>query len=344
MLQVVNPTPLPAVLSVFANPAGVECAYAAVKASFDVSSGEPRLAARQANFLATDVYWGDPATSSLRAAADLTLVKPGTDILLIGRAIAPAGAVSAMDVRLQVGPVSRSLRVFGDRRWVRQEQGWAISSPQPFERMPLRWELAFGGCGAQTDGTPPEYDARNPIGRGFIGSREEDFSDRPLPNIEDPGQLIATPADRPAPAGWAPIPPHWQPRQGWGGTYDASWQSQRAPYLPHDFDPRFFNVAPPGLVAPGHLEGGEAVCVEGCTASAPLRFELPRLDIGLTWDFDGRRIPAQARLDTVLIEPDQARLQMVWRAELAVDKRLTRLRQVAVNVRAAASQAAVIGR
>ena len=166
---------------------------------------------------------------------------------------------------------------------------------------------------------------------GLVGADEGDIAGRPLPNIEDPEQLIARPADRPAPAGLAPIPPAWQPRRGWAGTYDAAWQARRAPYLPLDFDPRFFNVAPPGLVAPGYLAGGEEVEVTGCTAGAALCFRLPRPAIGLEWDFDGCAIAAAPRLDTVLIEPDQGRLQMVWRAELAVDKRLTRLRQVAVR-------------
>lgn len=333
MLQVVNPTPLPAALAVFADPDGVECAYVAVKASFELSSGAPRLAERQANFLAADVYWGDPQQTSLRAAADLTLAKPGTDVLLLGRAVAPAGPVRSMDVSIRVGPVERRLRVFGDRRWLRTEQGWAISAPEPFERMPLRWELAFGGSAPAAAGELPEYEPRNPVGRGFVGSAEADIAGRPLPNIEDPAALIASPTDRPAPAGCAPIPPRWPPRLGWAGTYDDAWQAQRAPYLPHDFDARFFNVAPPGLVAPQHLVGGEAVDIAGCTAGAPLRFTLPRLAIELQWDFDGRLIPARPLLDTVLIEPDQGRLQMVWRARLAVDKKLPRLRQVTVAAR-----------
>jgi hypothetical protein len=230
---------------VLADPAGVECAYAAVKASFDLSSGVPRLAVRQAGFLAGDVHWGDPAATSLHAAADLTHLKPATDVLLLGRAVAAGGPVEAMDVSLRVGPVSRRLRVFGNRRWMREGDEWVISRPEPFARMPLcgSWPLAGMPAGA---GGVPEVEARNPVGRGLVGADEGDIAGRPLPNIEDPEQLIARPADRPAPAGLAPIPPAWQPRRGWAGTYDAAWQARRAPYLPLDFDPRFFNVAPPG--------------------------------------------------------------------------------------------------
>ncbi len=344
MLQVINSTPLPAALTVFSDPDGVECAYAAVKASFDISTGVPQLAGQQANFLAGDVYWGDPAQSSLRAAADLTQDKPGTDILLLGRAVAASGPVRSMDLHLRVGPVRRSLRVFGDRHWLRAGSDWTISDPVAFERMPLRWELAFGGQSQSSEGQPAEYEARNPVGRGFIGSHETDFANRPLPNIEDPAALISSPTDRPLPAGWGPIAPHWAPRVGWSGTYDDAWQRGRAPFLPRDFDRRFFNVAPPGLVTPESLSGGEPVELIGCTAGAPLRFTLPRVDIALQWDFDGRLIPARPQIDTVLIEPDQGRLQLVWRARLVVDKRLARLRQVAVNARVAKESADDAGR
>jgi len=330
MLQVVNRTPLAATLSVFPNPAGVECAYAAVKATFDLSSGTPQLAPKQTQFLATDVYWGDPITTSLRAAADLTLLKPTTDIMVLGRAVAPR-PLPMMDVTLRVGAIAKTLRLFGNRRWVRRGKEWAISEPQPFERMPLRWEHAFGGIGKIVEGKAPEHEPRNPVGVGFIASYEDDFEGRALPNIEDPAQLIGAPRDRPAPVGWAPVAPAWMPRRAYAGTYDEAWQRTRAPFLPKDFDPLFFNAAPTGLVAPEYLVGGEQVQLDGCTGGGALRFVLPAPRVELQWDFDGREIDAEPKLDTVLIEPDQARLQMVWRADLAVDKRLTRLRHVRVQ-------------
>jgi hypothetical protein len=58
-------------------------------------------------------------------------------------------------------------------------------------------------------------------------------------------------------AGFGFISPHWQPRAGLAGTYDASWQASRAPLLPVDFDRRHLNAVSPGLVAPGYLRGGE---------------------------------------------------------------------------------------
>jgi len=331
MLQVVNQTPLTAALTVFPNPQGIECAYANVKASFDFSSGEPVLSAQQAAFLATDVYWGDPAQSSLRAAADLTLLKPATDVLLLGRAISQRGAVHSMSVGVKVGPLQRQLRILGNRRWIAHgKRDYAISDPELFERVPLRWELAYGGIGAMVDGRVVESEARNPHGRGFIASYEEDVDGRPLPNIEDPAMLIASPQDRPPPAGVAPVAPAWRTRSQHAGTYDEAWQSGRAPHLPLDFDPRFFNAAAPGMVASGYLQGGEDISIIGCTAGAPLQFKLPRLDLQLEWLFDGKAIAARPVLDTVSFETDLGRLQMVWRAELRVDKRLLKLRELRV--------------
>ncbi|MCK6392947.1 DUF2169 domain-containing protein [Zoogloea sp.] len=331
MLQVVNTTPYPATLAVFPSPSGVECAYAAVKISYDLSTGVPQLAASQAMFLASDVYWGDPASTSLRAAADLTLLKPSTDVLLLGRAVAPAGPVPSMEVALRVGTLSRRLRIFGERTWQREGEGWRPSAPQPFERLPLRWELAFGGTSRAHPEHPPECEQRNPVGRGFVASWDTDPAGLPLPCIEDPDALLRHPHERPEPAGMAPVAAGWLGRARHAGTYDAAWQKTRAPYLPLDFDPRFFQVAPPGLVAPVRLTGGEDVELEGVTGGGRVGFALPRPDLQMAFDFAGRHMAAAPLLDTVLIEPDMARLQMVWRAELAVDKHLLKLRALHVS-------------
>mgnify|MGYP002150032434 CR=1 FL=1 len=97
MLQVVNHTPFAASLSVFPDPSGVETAYAVVKATFSIGAEGPVPAQPQVPLLAADVFWGDPVTTSLRAAGDFALLKPGTDVLLVGRAV---GAEQAAMTRL----------------------------------------------------------------------------------------------------------------------------------------------------------------------------------------------------------------------------------------------------
>src|SRR2546430_3687510 len=102
-------------------------------------------------------------------ASDLGLVKPATDVLLAGHAYANGGSSDkGVDVRLSIGTVRKTVRVFGDRVWDSGLLGARISPPQPFEKIPLIWERAFGGFD-RTDGESPKVDSesRNPVGAGF---------------------------------------------------------------------------------------------------------------------------------------------------------------------------------
>jgi hypothetical protein len=45
----------------------------------------------------------------------------------------------------------------------------------------------------------------------------------------------------------------WQPRLGYAGTYEATWKKKRAPYLPEDVSPKYFQAAHEELVAPSYL-------------------------------------------------------------------------------------------
>ena len=331
MLQVVNHTPFSAALSVFSDAVGVESVYAVVKATFRFGPEGPELAEQQVPLLPTDVFWGDPMQTSLRAAGEFALLKPATDVLLIGRAIAPVPGTRVADVSLQVGPVKRAVRVFGDRHWQKSGGKWQPSEPQHWERMPLRWELAWGGVAAKKGDEVPQHEPRNPVGRGMVGRDGVPADAQPLPNLEDPQNLLTAPADRPTPACFAPIAPTWLPRRNFAGTYDEAWVSGRAPYLPLDFDARFFHLAPPELIAPGFLQGGEPVELVGFTAGAPIRFRLPECGLLLEYDFDGAIVPKPSQLEMVLFEPDAGRFQMLWRAVLAVDKKLLKLKQIVVR-------------
>lgn len=333
MLQVDNRTPFNATLAVFADPRGVETAYLAVKAAFDITPDGLAPCARPVPLLPGDVFWGEPDKTGLRAAGELTLSKPATDVVVLGSAVAPGEGVRAMPVSLRVGPVASTLLVFGPRRWRKQGLLWKPSDPDAFERVPLRWELAFGGFERAAPGEQAkEFEPRNPVGRGFIGRRESHFEDRPLPQIEHPEQRLQDPGGRPTPVGWAPIPPYWSPRREYAGTYDAAWQKGRAPFLPKDFDPRFLQTAAPGLVAPGHLAGGEAVQVAGCRPGGQgLAFALPRCTLSTLFKFKGGELDIAPVLDSIIIEPDLPRVQMIWRSALAVDKHLLKLSEVRVD-------------
>lgn len=332
MLQFRNRTGLAGTVFAAPDPDGVDTLYAVVKGTFDIATGRPTD--EQIPVLMKDEFHGDPATSSIRLPSDVSLVKPATDVLLIGRAYAPGGSAYYVDVSLRVGPVGKVVRVFGDRVWQNAGAGLAPSAPQLFDTMPLVWERAFGGIDDGERG--PEGDVRNPVGRGFraAGSRKP-IEGTPLPNLEDPAEPIGAPEQRPQPACFAPMCAHWEPRRSFAGTYDEAWQSGRAPYLPADFDARFFQMAPRGLVHQGFLQGGEPVEVQGASPDGLLRFTLPVAPVTVTYGVRGTPEPRPAHLDTVLIVPDVGRVVLVWRAALRCDKKLLHVDEVVTGLAAA---------
>jgi len=329
MLQLKNQTRFTASLFSSSDPAGVETLFAIVKGTFTFV---PRVeeAEKQTPVVMADRFHGDPLKTSIAEPGDVSLVKPGTDVLLFGHAYGPGGrATTRAEVSLRVGPIEKRLVVFGDRRWGGTVLT-RISAPEPFEKMPLVWERAFGGT-EPPSGDPPRSDGddRNPVGTGFrsrmSGRKLEDVV---LPNLEDPARLISSPGDRPAPAAFGAVAPHWKPRPKYAGTYDAAWLRDRAPYLPKDFDPRFLQIAPEDQQVPGYLKGGEPVEVAGATPSGSVRFNLPARRVDVLFRLDSGEERRSANLDTVILHPDESRLVLVWRAALPCDKRLLKVREV----------------
>ncbi|MCC6526066.1 MAG: DUF2169 domain-containing protein [Polyangiaceae bacterium] len=190
------------------------------------------------------------------AVLDEWLGKARGEFVVTGKAFArgPAGA-RAMRVRVRVGAVEKELAVLGDRVWRRTLSGREATEPEPFTEMPITWERAFGGEGFEA----------NPLGLGFGPlSRERDGEKvHPLPNIEDPRRLVASPGDRPAPAGFGAYPLAWPERSQKLGTYGAKWLKDRYPAFADDLEPTFFNVAPEDQWIEGFFRGDEELRVEG---------------------------------------------------------------------------------
>jgi hypothetical protein len=58
---------------------------------------------------------------------------------------------------------------------------------------------------------------------------------------------------------------------------------------------------------------------------------LPICSLDLAFDFNGAILQQKPQLETVLIEPDMQRVQLLWRTGIQVDKQLLKLREVVVN-------------
>jgi len=330
MLQLVNPTPFRASIAVLPNRQAIDSLYVVVKATLELAP-QLRCSERQMPAVLTDEYRGDAGASSIKYASELHIGKAGTDVLLVGSAHAPPGSrVTDSAVVVSVAERKKIVWVLGDRVW----GAGGPSSPEPFETMPLTFERAYGGRGPEGVDASTPMEERNPVGVGFRGGRSaSEMYGTALPSLEDPRFAIATTADQPPPACFGFVGPGWLPRKPYCGTYDSRWERTRAPYLPDDFDHRFFNMAAPELTFQRFLSGGEPIEVLGASPQGPLRFEVPRATVDVRIKIAQRLEAPPARLETVLIEPDENRVILTWRAEIECDRCVPKVETVTIDGR-----------
>ncbi len=324
MLQLHNSTPFAASMALFPDEKAIDTLYLMVRATFNVGA-QWTLAEEQLPPQEGDEYWGEPGESSIKYGSDYHPGKLRSDIIMLGDAYPPDGKeVRELDVNLSVGEVHKNIRIFGDREW----QGGRITAAQPFRVMPLIYEKAFGG-GHFVDDVIVAAEERNPVGSGFSGGRKvTEMDGEPLPNLEDPNDLITRFDQQPVPACFGVVASHWSSRSQYAGTYDDSWQASRAPYLPLNFDKRFFNAAHPDLIYPGFLKGGEAVSITHMHPAGAINFEVPYIKLKADVSMAGKIKRPAFNLETLTIEPNQLKLGMVWRAALMCDKQTLKIGDV----------------
>lgn len=319
MWQIDNQTPFAAQRAGTRDRQGRELWQVAVKASYRFDpAGRVRVAEQQAPVHLAGVYRDPDKDSSLRHESDFALEKAGSDILLDASAWAPAGrAVTSLEVGFALGPLIKRLRVTGQRHWRRGAFSMVADKPQPFERMPLIWENAYGG----KDGVNPAtgfaiaYPA-NPVGKGYYTHRAHAL-DQPLPTVEYPDRPLRRCTRPVPPAGFGPIARHWLPRSRHAGSYDQRWQQTRAPLPPEDLSPLYYQCAPEDQQLQGFLSGGEAVRLRHLTAEGEVAFTLPEPDLRFTTRFEGRPPRSHpGRITALIIEPDDYRFSLLIQTDL----------------------------
>ncbi len=304
-----------------------------VKGTFEIDdAGKLALAAEQQPLVFADEHYGDPETTPVRLECEFAPQKPLTDVLVVGRAVAPkAVPVEMLTVRLEVEGRAKDVRVVGERRWVQGLGHVYPSAALPFVEMPLSFARAFGGS---DDSRGPEQVAvehRNLCGVGFHQHRDASaVAGSALPNLEDPRQLITSARDRPTPVGYGVIGRSWEQRARFVGTYDDAWRRGQAPYLPRDFDPLYYQCAPVDQRFP-HFRGGERICCVNMGPDPIVDYVMPSISMMLRFRFFNRDVERRGTLDTVILEPHLRRAQLVWRASVPLGKKLTDLREVWVG-------------
>jgi hypothetical protein len=295
----------------------------------------------QSPFVFTDIHYGDPAGTAVRAETDFCPVKPRSEVLLDAFAIAPQGRrAESVEVAL-VGPsLNKRAIVFGERRWVSTGTGPVASRPVPFETLPLAWHLAYGGVD-KTSGDPSRMpsDPRNPIGRGYLEATDERaIEGTPLPSVEDAFSRVHNVRDRPEPVGFGPVSRFCAARARWAGTYDRDWIDNELPFLPGDFDDRYFQAAPDDQQGIPIVQGTGFLCVN-MSSSGRFVVRLPALSVPVAFFWDDRVERTTLTPDTLTLIPHRSSVVLVGRTSVRLPRKFVRLREVRVGLQRPISSA-----
>ena len=318
-VSLANRTPFDAATHVQMDENGQEALVAVMSATFvGGDDGSLELAEKQVPMCFADEPFGEPGRSSIKTEADIPLVKPRVDVIVIGAAYAPGGRpVSEVVVGIRVADIYKRLRVVGDRAGSDRLLG-----ARPFVRMPIVYERAFGGTTASGD-----VYRENPVGVGYKGVASADPSvTTEAPNIE----YVDGQPDRRSPAGFGVIARHWAPRVALAGTYDQAWIDSTWPLPPKDFNP-LFNQSAPVDQQTRSVSGGETVELSNLTESGSWRFRLPHLDVPIRLIFDDRIEDRETRVDTVVINTEQRTVTLKVRVAVTKVRNAPRLREIAMG-------------
>lgn len=321
MLQLTNNTPFIAGFQIFPDKTGVDTLFLVVKATFNMGNSLT-LSEKQIPIHLADEYIGEPGESSLKAVSEAHIGKAATDILLFGLAcsqdLKPA---KYLDVGIDIAGMQKVARVYGNRVWVNGQ----ISEPELFANMPMVWERSYGGRRNPVTPDKMEVCEENPLGIGFCGAIEGDA----VPNIMP---LHLTANEKSQSLGFGPVPANWKVRAKYAGTYDETWQRERAPFLPDDFDLRFLNSAPVDQIYPGFLQGGEPVRLIGFHPGGELSFRVPVVSLVSRVAIGNAEASPQFLLETLCLYPNQKQFSLTLRASVPCPRGAITVKKMTISL------------
>ena len=295
-----------------------------VKGTFRLVDGGPcvPLPLQEQPRLTGRTNYVDEHGNSWHTPRDEVPFKQKGECLLIGSAHAPgATPVEALEVGLSIGPISKSLSVFGNRNWVRAADGSAeLTDPEPFTEMPIRAEYAHGGVDSRF----------NEHGIGFAPLGAAPGDSVPAANIMPKGQGGVSWERDGRWAGFGMLAPNMLPRRELLGTYDRVWETRRRPMPPEDFDPHYFNAAPEDQRLDGYWTGDEPILLRNLHPDKPaFRSALPgtvvRCFVHHRPDakYPGEQEFAEVAtvLDTCIVDVPEETLTLLWRGTVQIHNR-----------------------
>ncbi len=323
-----NETPFAALPVPMLDEQGCDVLLVVAKATYTIDEGGALAVASEQHPVRMNDVLRDPddPNSSVMLPSDLSIAKRGTDVVVVGDAIS-LKPVESLDLGVQLRGGLVPLRVHGVRVFYEGALGVvSISKPQKFTRMPLGYELAYGGMSEDF----ALVEMANPVGVG-VAKSATDLVGKRAPQLEHPARPHQDALSRHPPVGFGPIASHWSPRREKAGTFDDRWQAERMPILPADYDVSYGNVAHPSLQFDPHLVAGEAIGVIGMSPK-PISTRVPPLPIEVRATFDGdERAVVRPPIDTVVVLPDELAIEVALRVALPIGRGKRVLREVVVR-------------
>jgi hypothetical protein len=229
--------------------------------------------------------------------------------------------------------------------------GWSAGKPEAVKSVALDWENTYGGSSKVTDSKGKELLNKawfaNPIGCGWLPSKWSSAMEKAqqklpktlkapqltyLDDVIDVLEFSNLPEDvdtakkmadfirnkakhRPANFGW--LGKSWAPRLAKAGTYDKNWQDNRWPALPQDFNFGYWNGAPEdqqmAFPEPGFTVGLTHLMNPEKSGTDEVIVRMPAHRAFVLAKGEGVLLPFLMRIDTIVIDTEAMRIDLVWR-------------------------------
>jgi hypothetical protein len=369
-----GPTPSPRhVFVAQPDPNGPPHLFLAVRRTYTLNDdGRATVADEQLPLPEQYAYYEDVAPEVVASCQMVPegVAKNATDLIVKGFAHTYDRSVRILEAGIRLGGHRHSAHVFGKR--VCEVLGGRIqfTEPEPFARIALRYENAYGGRDRAAEAAflaaipaesrkraqpflpdnverfSPFLYARNPSGKGFVvGHDLKALEGRELPNLEDPEDLL-TPqrlvcpdftqwVRQPLPLGFDFLDLLAFPRIAMLGCCplyspaEVTFPEVERGLVARDFHrPHVLNLPPSrfpealhpdvtrsaslGLSLP-FLHGAVQIELQNIHPRRPCYvFQLPAEQPRLSVRCRGKEYAPEPRLYTVLVEPEEKRLSVVW--------------------------------
>ncbi|MFW8609579.1 DUF2169 family type VI secretion system accessory protein [Rhizobium beringeri] len=325
-MQIWNQTGYPTEFTMGMDKAGHEYVVVVVKATFEfpeAPGGLVRKSSVQVPLVMADTHTGAPGFSATLWETDFAFRKPRCDVIANGCAYAPGGRpADRVTVGIKLGQWSKVFDVLGHREWRALGPIFAGSAPQPFLRQPFSYDTAWGGTDRlDSDDKQPASYRQNPVGTGWARTGNQRLiPGLRLPNTQATGEEVRSPFGDYRPMSFGPYGRAWPDRIEFGGTYDQNWIDNVFPFLPADFDERYFQMAPPDQQT-NFPSGGEEVVIVNLTPSGRESFRLPPTSLPITlFRGDEKSFERPVLPDTILFDLENRRFSFVWRVSQRIHR------------------------